>query len=257
VLGAVTVLALSLGTQNSYGTSPVSYEWRFSSALSPAAPEVATGGAGIAQAIVTPGQYASGWMSTNAILGSALGIWDLGRNGTITLNNPSGLAGDSSSERLITIKITQYQDGAIYDQLAVAAMPGASLVSSSSSASAPANLGDWITQTTQWRAPAGVAASSVQITGAYDGSLIDSVVLSTAGASEPPVLSIRRLSPDNNQIEISWPATFTDMVLQSTATINDSQSWTPVTETVQVNGSVRSVILNATGSARSYRLKQP
>src|SRR5215475_14124467 len=104
VLLAAAAISI-LSAQNSSALAAAAYEWRFDTSANPTAPEVSAGGG--AQAGIAPGQFASGWMSANAILGSAQGIWDLGRLGTITLSNPSGLAGPSGQERLFTVRISQ------------------------------------------------------------------------------------------------------------------------------------------------------
>jgi hypothetical protein len=251
------VVALGAGLQTSAASSFVSYEWRFSTGLNPAIPEASSGGTGAAQAVIAPGEFASGWLANNGVLGAANGVWDLGRNGSITLSNPAGLAGNSSQERQVTLRVVQYQDGAIYDQLASASIPGATLVSSNSSFSAAATIGDWVVQITQWRAPAGAALNSVAITSSYYGSLIDGITLETSDSLvAPPVLSIRRVGPNNGQVEISWPASYSNMVLESAGNLSASPSWAPVQAPVQVNGNVRFVTLDATGGARFYRLKQ-
>lgn len=253
---ASMILMISgLAAQSAQNLPASSYEWRFGTIANPALPEVSAGGS--AQASIGLGQFASGWMSTNAILGSAQGIWDLGRRGTITLSNPSGLAGNLGQERLVTISVVQYQDGSIYNQLADISIPGASLVSSGTSTESVADIGDWVVAQTQWKVPAGASADFVQITSAYNGSLVNGVTVESTSASvSAPQLSIRPLGAGNG-VEISWPDSYTGWVLESTDNAADANGWTLVGGTVQTSGGLHFVQKDASDSARFYRLKQP
>ena len=260
---AVLVVLVAIATsawsaQPSSALPGASYEWQFGSSANPAAPDVSPGGAGPGEATIAPGAFASGWMANNPIMGGAQGIWDLGRNGTITLSSPAGLAGDSSQARLFTVRVVQYQDGGIYSQLTAVSVPGATQAASKAAYGDPTDLGDWVVQETQWSAPVGGAVNSITITSAYDGSLVDSVtVLTSSAAVSPPQLTILRAGPDGSQVQISWPASYSSMVLESTADINNSKDWAPVPAKVQVSGDTASVTLDAAGSASFYRLRQP
>jgi hypothetical protein len=256
--GFLPALALALGLATPAIASPdIAYVWQFSTAANPAAPESSTGAAGLASAAIIKGQLSDGWISVNAVLGSAQGVWDLGGSGSITLNNASGLAGSSDQERLITIAVTQYQDGGIYGQLANVSIPGAALVSSNAAFAASAYIGSWIRAQTQWRAPAGLAVNSILVAGVASGSLVDSLTLESSYTSAPaPQLTIRKVGPNNNQVEVSWPASSTNMVLEASSDLNNSQSWATVQSQVQVSGNVRFVTLDASGTASFYRLKQ-
>jgi len=55
-------------------------------------------GGGAVQALIAPGQFSDGWMASSPILGSAQGIWDLGKSGSITLSNPSGFNGSVNTK---------------------------------------------------------------------------------------------------------------------------------------------------------------
>ena len=256
VLAVLAAIATSVWSAQA--SSGVSYQWQFGSSANPAAPDVSPGGAGPAQATIAPGAFASGWMADNAIMGGAQGIWDLGRNGTIILSNPAGLVGDSGQIRLFTIRVVQYQDGGIYSDLTTVSVPGATQAASKAAYADPTDLGDWVVQETQWSAPAGAAVNSVTVTSAFNGSLVDSVtVLTSAAVVGPPQLTIRSAGPDGSQVQLSWPASYSTMVLESTADISGSQGWTPVKAAVQVTGDTASVILDAAGSASFYRLRQP
>ena len=252
LLAASTVALWSV--QSSSAMAIATFEWRFDTSANPTAPEVSAGGA--AQGAVAPGQYASGWMSANTILGSAQGIWDLGRLGTITLSNPSGLAGPSGQERLFTVRISQYQDGSIYNQFATLSIPGATLVSSSSSTESIADIGDWIVAETQWKAAADASINSIVVTSAYNGSLINRVTVESGAAlAQQPQLTIRTIA--GGKVEISWPASYTGWKLESNSSTSDAGGWADVGEPVQDSGSLHYVQTDAGASARFYRLKQP
>ena len=231
------------------------YEWRFDSGANPAVPEVSGGGA--AQATISPGEFSDGWIAQAKVLGAAKGIWDLGKKGTIALRLPAGAVGASG---LITVKVVQYygSSGGLYSELAEVSVPGAETVNIDAGVTATTTMGGWFTDETQFRAAAGATVNSVLIAGASGGSLIDSVVVeSSVSVIEPPVLSIQPASLDNSQVNISWPAKYSSMVLESTADLNDPNSWTPVQQAIQTTGSTSSVSLDAAGGARFYRLKQP
>ena len=256
IAAVLALLLISAFAGQSAQNSPAgTYEWRFGTTANPALPEVSAGGS--AQATIGLGQFASGWMASNAILGSAQGIWDLGRQGTIALSNPSGLAGNSGQSRLVTISVVQYQDDSIYNQLADVSIPGASLVSSGTTTESVADIGDWVVAQTQWSVPAGSPASSVQITSAYNGSLVNRVTVESTSASVlAPELNIRSLGPGGG-VEISWPDSYTGWVLESTDNAADPNGWTAVGGTVQTSGGLHFVQRDASDAARFYRLKQP
>src|SRR5438270_10647339 len=71
--------------------SAMAWDWQFAAGANPAEAGL-NGGAGAAQATIAAGEFSSGWMANNSILGAAQGIWDLGRNGTINLKAASSFA---------------------------------------------------------------------------------------------------------------------------------------------------------------------
>src|SRR5436309_2110537 len=93
VVAATLSLARTPAALGSPPPTPISYQWQFVTGASPLAPDVSTGGTGTASATITPGQFSDGWLEENPVFGYANGVWDLGRSGTITLSNASGLAG--------------------------------------------------------------------------------------------------------------------------------------------------------------------
>jgi hypothetical protein len=260
LLSALVAFTVGLTTaQTSAASANISYDWQFSTSANPAPPESAVGGTGAALAAIAPGPFSGGWISNNAILGTAQGVWDLGSTGVITLANSAGLAGGSGQERLITVSVTQYQDGGIYGQLATVSVPGAALVSSATSVAGFTLIGQWTAAQTQWRAGAGTPVNSIVIAGVAGGSLVDEVSMASSfsGVVQPPQLTIQRVGPDNSQVEISWPASYSNMVLQSTSAIASPLGWAPVPDQGQVSGTVRVVTVDAAGTAQFYRLKQP
>jgi hypothetical protein len=252
---AVLVVLVAIAT--SVQSAQPCYQWQFGSGVNPIAPEMSPGGAvGAAQAAIAAGAFASGWMVNNAIMGAAQGIWDLGRKGTITLSNPAGLVGDSGQARVFTVQVVQYQDGGIYSEHTTVSVPGATCVNSKAAYMNSTGLGNWVVQETEWSAPAGAAVGSITVTSAHDGSLVDSVTVQTASAVvQPPQLTIRCAGPDNSQVQISWPASYSTMVLESAADLNGSQGWTQVQAAVQVSGDTASVTLDVAGSTSFYRLR--
>src|SRR5205823_11855001 len=113
------------------------------------------------------------------------------------------------------------------------------------------SLGDWVVDTTQWQVPADGVVNSVSITSAYDGSLVDRVTIETsATVSAPPQLTIQRVGADGRQVQISWPASYANMALESSVNPANAAGWTAVQATVQVSGNVRSVTVDAVGAAQ-------
>lgn len=260
VVTSVTALALGVLLSGVAANAAAKVEtWHFNSSASPALPDLVTTPPASCQATIQPGDFASGWLDANPIFGSAQGVWDLGRLGTITCSGLGGLVGSAGQERACTVRVTQYNDGAIYNEISAVSVPGATLMSSSVTSGGAGALGDWVTQETHWRFPPTAAADVVQITSAYDGSLVDQVTVETAAvvALPPPQLSIRRVGAGGNQVEVSWPAEYSTMVLESNADASDPQGWVAVELPVETSAGVSSVTVAATGTAQFYRLKQP
>jgi hypothetical protein len=235
------------------GTPAISNDWRFDTGANPSTPEVSVGGTGTSQVTIAPGPFASGWIASADVLGGNTGIWDLGRDGTITLSNPAGLAGDSSQMRDITLKVSQWNDGGIYNTLNTVSVPGASAVSSKVYAASVGDLGQWEVQETHWLAGPGSAINTITITGAYNGSLIDDVVLEVS-LLPPAQLTIQPLG--SSQVQISWSDAYSSMILESNPNVADPQGWKTVQTSPQHNGNIMSVTVD-TASAQFFRLKQP
>jgi hypothetical protein len=236
------------------GMPAISNDWRFDTGANPATPEVSAGGGGTPQATIAPGPFSSGWLATDDIFGANTGIWDLGRNGTITLNNSGGLTGDSSQGREITLKVSQWNDGGIYSALNTVTVPGATAVSSTVYPASMVDLGEWEVQETHWQAGPGSAVNSITITGAYNGSLVDEVVLEVS-VLPPAQLTIQPIG--GSQVQLSWPDSYSTMILQSNPNVTDPQGWKSVQTQPQHNGNMLSVTVDSAASAQFFRLKQP
>jgi len=233
----------------------VVYEWQFDGDSNPATPRVSPGLKGDALAAITPGPASDGWVATNAILGDAQGVWDLGQSGSISLSFPSGLGADGS---LVTVKVIQYSDGGFYSASAKVAVDGAALVGTKSSVVSPTLIGQWKVEETQWRASANGPITSISVAGVHDGSLIDQVVVQSAlVVTPPPILSIRPVGQGSTQVVVSWPTGNGGMVLEQSPDLSNPAAWQPVPQTVQTDGDVSSVTLDVIGDAQFYRLRQP
>ena len=256
-LGAAVIALVAGVLTNVTARAAIKVEaWQFESDSSPAMPELVLNTAGSCLATVTPGEFASGYVTSNPVFGSASGVWDLGRSGTVSCSGLTGLIGGAGSQRTVTVKVIQYRDGGIYVDPTEVVIAGASMVSSNVTQTASGGFGDWVTQETHWQLPPSASADTVQITGADYGSLVDSVSLESAVvALPPPQLTIR--SAGGNQVEVSWPAAYSGMVLESKSSASGSEDWSLVEATVQTSGAVSSVTLDATNTAQFFRLKQP
>ena len=244
-------------TGQSYGTH---YEWQFRSSTTPSAPEVVQGSAGTPLATITPDPiFAVGWLAGKSFLGSAQGIWDLGREGSVTLTDPCGLGGSADPARSVTVSVVQYEDGGIYAQLARVSVPGATPVGARTRrGSAASGLGNWMVSETEWRADAGVPVDSVVITGAPGGSLIDQVAVDSVPVVTQPSLTIRKAgAADTAQVEISWPSNYGHAVLESSADLHAPSGWSAVDAAVQETNGTSFVTLEVVRSAQFYRLKLP
>lgn len=252
------VIALVIGAVSNVmaGAATKVEAWRFESGDSPAHPEFVTNPPGTCQATVTPGAFGSGWVSSNPIFGSANGVWDLGRLGTVSCGGLTSFVGGAGSQRTLTVKVTQYRDGGIYYSPTTVFVQGATVISSNVTFSASGGFGDWVTQETRWQLPSNATVDAVQITSAYDGSLVDGISLETSLVTLPPAQLVIR-SIENNQVEVSWPAGYSGMILESNGDASNALSWSSVGATVQTSGGVSSVTLDATNAAQFYRLKQP
>jgi len=221
--------------------------WNFGSGQNPALSDKG------AVALVSPGQFASGWLESHpALAGGQGGYWDLGQNGTINISAASA----GSTVQKVTVKVTQWWDGGIYDDLVSAAVPSAHVTLANTAALSLGALGGWVTDESEWDANAGASISSIQLASGKNGSIVDSVVVeSVVSVAAPPQLTITALG--NGQLQLSWPASFSSMIVESTDDLSGAQNWSKVDGTVSVGQSTCTLTTSADGPARFYRLKQP
>jgi hypothetical protein len=228
-------------------------EWRFDGGSNPAAPEVCDPPGVTATATVTPGQFSSGWQSELPGLGTATGFWDLGRSGAIVMPVSTG---PETGAKTIRVRVTQWVDGGIFSVRAGVTVAGATFASERRTTVESGPLGGWEATESEWTLPEGQTAGDVTITGAPNGSLVDSVVVAAEAPGASVVLAIRRLSPDSDSVELSWPAAVTGFALEGTASLSEPD-WQPVPGTPQVVGDRQFVNTLAGGSAKFFRLRKP
>lgn len=70
-----------------------------------------------------------------------------------------------------------------------------------------------------------------------------------------PTLSISRAHLDT--LAVSWPSVWTDYVLQQNANGSSSLNWSNVTDTIQDDGTNKSLLVSPTNGSRFYRLLKP
>jgi hypothetical protein len=71
----------------------------------------------------------------------------------------------------------------------------------------------------------------------------------------PPVLSVSVAA--SNQVVLSWPATTTSFVLQSSTNLIAPAAWTSITNGYSTSNGVTSVMVSQDSSARAFRLIYP
>lgn len=252
------LLTVGFGIANDAAAGAIKVEvWQFNSGNAALPAELATNTTPQGTAVVTPGNFASGWLEQNPLFGSATGVWDLGQNGTIDCSGLASLIGGPGQERTVTIKVKQYNDGAMYADYATVFVPSATLQSSKVTAAGSGTLGAWYVEETRWKVSAAATVDAVTILGADYGTLVDQVSVEAAAlvVLPQPKLSIRALA--TGEIEVSWPSAYNTMLLEASGDAADSQGWTPVSAPVQTSGEVSSVILEKQPGAKFYRLRQP
>jgi len=227
-------------------------EWRFDGGSNPAAPEVCEPPGVAATATITPGQFSSGWQSELAGLGTATGFWDLGRSGRIVV---PVTAGTETGARTVRVRVTQWVDGAIFSVRAGVSVAGATFTSEVRTTVESGPLGGWEATESEWSLPDG-QTGNVTVTGAPNGSLVDSVAVVAEAPGASVVLSIRRLGPDSDAVELSWPAAVAGYALEGTASLSEPD-WQPVPGTPQVAGDRQFVNTTAGGTAKFFRLRKP
>lgn len=161
--------------------------WDFDTGANPAAPTAGENAYGASSAAATLGLGAGGWISSLTLFGTNQGVWDLGRNGTLTLLVPNApvVAG---AWKLVSVEVSQYRD-AIYNANAAVTIPGATLVSTQTVTNQVLtnNLGaaraSWVVVRSLWLIDPSPAAETITITGGFNGAAIDQVVVDTLSTS--------------------------------------------------------------------------
>src|SRR5947209_13264154 len=80
--------------------------WNFNANNNPAAPEQVANPNGAPQDSITLGFGAAGWTDTLFLFGTNHGVWDLGRNGTMSVAIPNAASG-SGSWKFVWVQVTQ------------------------------------------------------------------------------------------------------------------------------------------------------
>jgi len=258
-MNRILTVCLALGAAAAGATAQSAQRnWEFTTGDSPA---MSASGGG--EAVLAPGDFASGWIESDAIFGGATGIWDLGRKGKITLSDSNLLASAPGQSREITVRVTQWVDGGIYADYADVVVPGAVLGTFDGRVVRLGTIGNWVVDETLWIVDAGVTLDSVLVTGALSGSLVDSVSVEvSASIVDPaPTLVVRRLAGEPSRVELSWSSAANEWVLQGSDNLSaggtNAVSWQAVAEPVTVAGQRHATVIDATYGARFFRLSKP
>ena len=233
-------------------------QWRFDSGANIAAPEVGAGSSGI-QAVVAPGAHSARWLAGNPYFGTVTGIWDLGSRGTIAVGNLNSMLGDSNVGRTFKVRVVQWVDGGIYTAPVEVSVPGA--VMTKQDQFPVASLGDgvagdagWVVEETEWSASAGSSLSTLTVTGAYDGSVIDSLELQRSVPSLADL--VLNIQPVDGGFELSWPEAAGNATVESTADLSDPTSWTTFPTAPEISNGRYKVATGSAGGVRYFRLKR-
>src|ERR1035437_4508748 len=162
-------------------------QWSFRLSNNPPSAELVTNAYGAPQASITFGSFSSGYIDEDAFLGCGVqGIWDLGRNGTMTLNIPNRPSGSTNSYKYVQVQVTQYRNFGIYTNNAAVTITNGTRVSQQQQLLLTNNIGgQWVVEQTVWRLAPSPASEVVVLTGGANGSLIDQVVVDTLSLDFP------------------------------------------------------------------------
>jgi hypothetical protein len=157
-------------------------QWAFGVSNNPAAipAELVTNAYGTPSASIVLGAFSDGYIEEDPFFGCVQGIWDLGQNGTLTLNLPNRPSGSTNSYKYVQVEVTQFQDGGIYSTNAVVSIAGGARVSQQQQVTVTNDYGgEWVVEKTVWRLVPSPGSEAVVITGGTNGALIDQVVVDT------------------------------------------------------------------------------
>lgn len=228
----------------------VRHEWRFDLDANPA-----PSGLG-ALAEVHSGEFASGWLAGLPELpGNAVGCWDLGVVGTISCDLSNVVPAGAALER-VTVKITQWWNGGIYDFVAVG-LPGAQSVSAVPDISQLGPLGAWVVDETVLTPAAGAKLDTLTITAGANGAIVDRVVVEASVVTLPPLVLDIQTDPVNpGSIQLSWDSALGAAIVESSSKLDASAGWVPLAATPQLSNGRYTVTTDAGDAAKFFRLKK-
>ncbi len=177
-------------------------EWEFLTNANPADPENVDNGYGSPTATISLGWGASGYWAEYPPLGGAGrdGVWDIGRGidpghptdiGRITLWIPNADITDPDSYKDIVVQVTYYSD---ITGAPIVDVPGATNTGSQSLlVETIPNWGQLWVDITTWHMEPNPTDEVITITGNWNGSMIDQIVVDTICIPEPATLSLLAL----------------------------------------------------------------
>lgn len=232
-------------------------QWRFDTDANPCTAEVVSNLSAGGEATIAPGDFAMGWNSQLPGMAGANGCWDLGRSGTITLPLPAAFATPTAEVQHLLVQVLQWRDAGIYRDPATVFVPGATAVAANRQTVALASVGGWVLEQSEWDVSAGATADHVLVSGAANGTIVDSVSVETSrgGIVSRPVLHIREVA-GTNLTECSWSAPSNSFILESTTALTDTATWQAVDAPVEIVGDLHRVAVETTQAVRFFRLKQ-
>ena len=146
--------------------------WGFASDANPATPETLCNPHGPADALMTLGEFGKGWYETMPAC-ERIGMWDLGRNGTISIQLPQLTVGQAYGEIQVRVIFLRelHQDPSVN-------VANATLLNSPSSLSLKEIDiigGGWFQSSTRWQTSQASLPAAITITASYYGSMIDEI----------------------------------------------------------------------------------
>jgi len=164
-------------------------EWRFDSDANPAEPDVINNDYGSASALITVGEYGSGWLD-DPMLGTQTGMWDIGGDDShivLDIDNRPWAVGYKE----IRVQVTYYEGISAAPTVSV---PGAQFVSSQTVlVEEDTSLWGWYLDQSIWQIAPNPSHEQIILTGDPDwGSVIEQIVVDTYCIPEP--MSIALLS---------------------------------------------------------------
>jgi uncharacterized repeat protein (TIGR01451 family) len=157
--------------------------WAFADSDNPAAPELVSS-PGAPQTDVLLGALALGWQDVLFGFGCKQGYWDLGANGTVTLNVPN-ITGPPTAYKYLRLQVTEFRDSLAYNVSPTKSVAGATLVSQRETSIETTLTGEWIVHESVWRFATCPSAESVVLTAPPTSALIDQIVVDTFCATPP------------------------------------------------------------------------